>query len=64
MPDTTAMLTTEEVKFALEGATIEDAEVRNAPGRQVLRLRLANGHVVAISADGNGLSMADETSIH
>ena len=57
------MLTTEEVKFALAHATIEDAEVRYHSGGQVLRLRLANGNIVAISAAGGELDMADETSI-
>ncbi len=43
------------------GATIEDAQIRSRNGRQVLRLRLPDGGIIAI--EGDGLNVSDETSI-
>ena len=54
------MLTTDDLP-AFRGATIEDAQIRERSGRQVLRLRLSGGAIIAI--EGDGLNVADETSI-
>jgi hypothetical protein len=54
------MLTSDD-RPTFRGASIEDAQIRERNGRQVLRLRLANGGIVAI--EGDGLNVADESSI-
>jgi hypothetical protein len=49
---------------SLSGVTISDAEIRDQDGGQVLRLHLAGGGILAVSADGSGgLNVADQTSI-
>lgn len=56
------MLNEDDVK-SLRGVTIADADQRDRNGRQVLRLHLVSGNVLAVTADsGGGLDIADETS--
>ena len=54
------MLTKDDLD-TFRGATIEDAQIRERNGQQLLRLQLANGGIVAI--EGDELNVSDETSI-
>jgi hypothetical protein len=57
------MLSTDNV-FSFRGTTIADAEIRERPnGGRYLRLYLAGGGTLAVEADGNDLTVSDETSI-
>jgi hypothetical protein len=56
------MLTPDDLD-ALRGVTVADAEVRERDGVQVLRLRLKGGGILAILAEEDGLSVADESAI-
>jgi hypothetical protein len=56
------MLTDDDLR-SFRGQTISEAEVRDQQGQQVLRLHLAGGGVLAISADtGVGVDVADQSS--
>ena len=49
---------------SLDGVTVAASEVHERNGSQVLRLHLAGGGILAVTAEnGGGLDMADETSI-
>ena len=48
---------------SFRGLKIIDAEIRESDGRQVLRLRESGGCVLAVTARGDELLVADETSI-
>lgn len=62
-PRHSLMLTTDDLD-SLRGVTISDAQIRDQDGRQVLRLHLDGGGILAISTDAEGgLSVADQTSI-
>lgn len=56
------MLTTDDL-LSLRGTTIADAEIREQDGGQVLRLHLAGGGILAISARADGLNIEDQSSI-
>ena len=56
------MLTIDDLA-SLRGVTVADAEIRTHAGRQVLRLHLASGAILAISSEDDGLNVTDETSI-
>lgn len=54
------MLTNDDLP-GLRGATIVDAQICRRSEREVLRLRLADGTIVAI--EGSGLNALEESSI-
>jgi hypothetical protein len=56
------MLTIDDLK-SLEGVTVAKAEIRDSEGRQVLRIHLQSGGVLALTAVNDELNLADESSI-
>jgi hypothetical protein len=56
------MLTTDDLN-SLRGQTIADAERHERSGREILRLHLQGGGILAITGDESGLNVADESSI-
>jgi hypothetical protein len=57
------MLTNDDL-HSVRGITVADADLREYNQRQVLRLHLPSGNILAITGDDDGgLNMADETSV-
>jgi hypothetical protein len=57
------MLSADDLQ-SFRGVTIDRAEIRERPGGgSYLRLHLARGGVLAISPDGDSLTVADEGSV-
>jgi hypothetical protein len=56
------MLTIDDLK-SLDGVTVAKAEIRAYEGRQILRIHLEGGGILALAAVNDELNLADESSI-
>jgi hypothetical protein len=56
------MLTIDDLK-SLDGVTVAKAEIRDYEGRQVRRIHLEGGGILAVTAVNDELNLADESSI-